>query len=700
MILSSSVGFNFTVNNIHRIDSLDTRQLIKKDIVNIRLSEQIGQSDVSISYVYMPIKDIQDNLSIISRADSIAENAVSESVSVLDISFTAKNYDDIVSPNFLVTHIFTEATQTDPSKPMYYVHSVPSSINGVAVSDFAILDKTYKEVNKRLFIKDSSNRLIYTNLQGNYDTSTGESNIYYVRYKLSDSTFNDVLLNVRPIYSGADFRDLDTSGNLKENVTKYILSYDSGGGGYSLVMPKSQQYSIKYTSKNAIEIVHPKANILDRVWFIRIRNGDFTKSFGSLYRYNIPEFSDQLFNPYDPYKFALNSQADIISDGIIKLKDKNIRIAIGESLHIDIVVKDKNDNILYAMSTLSSKDGLSFSDSEGTYDVQWSNSLIHSYDEIGGFVKLNIPLNFSYKVYASYYYEEEYYDVTDINLNPVSDIAIGESKYVFYIVPGGPTNQSRTKSVYYLKVDDNGLITYCSQKGNDGNIDLATTVEGVVYYDKGADTFINRYTTYGSDTQATHYFLLGEVSITDPYKFDTLSSIDSRIRGGGTTSNYNIEENIDSHPEVKWYEDIGTWDGIPHPGNSVLLLKLPYSILSDYGGSFTHEEIQEVAYRHVAFGTYISIRYYGFVTEVLSFIPGDTIIDLTWSDLGIGFTYDVYYSTIKNSGYVKHNVLPISTTTYSIDSLVNGVKYNVYVVATKDTIEYPKSEIWSGIPFA
>ena len=699
-LLNSTLNSRFDVSRILKEHATDTRQLISKDIVNIRLSETLGEGDIGIGYAYIPIKDIEDSLSIIDRSHSMRENVLTESISALDIRFTGPNYDNIVSSYFLITDQFTVATTTDPSVALYYAHDVPATMGIRSVVDCEIVDKNYEPVNTRLYTKDLANGAIYTNLTNSYDETLCTLNVYYARYMLDNSSNVDVMLNVSPVYNEADFSDIDQFGNLKTDVKRYILNYNSDAGGYALVTPKTIEYSIKYEARASISILSPKANILDRIWFLRINNGSFIRQYGAdLYKYDIKEFGEQLFNPYQPYKFAIDQRCEILEDGIVKLPDDNIKVYVGESLHINVIIKDKEDNVLYASSTVPSRDGDPFIDSDGVHDINWDSSLIHSYDEKGGFVKLNAQLKFSYNVYMSYYYTEDKYEMSDLNINPISNINAGDYKYVFYIVPGGPSNTSREKSIYYLQVDDSGLIVYCSQRGGDGNVDLATTIEGILDYDKGASNFIESYTTAGADSQATHYLLVGEVSMVDLYRSGDLSVIDIRLRGGGLREDYDVDANIDVSPEIKWFEDIGFWDGQPHSGNTILIVRLPYSILKDYGGIFEKNEVEAIVNKHMALGTYAAIRYYGNVAQISSFIPGDTVINMIWDNVGSGFTYDVYVGFGLDGDFSKHNVSPISGTTYTVDLLVNNRVHYVYIVASKDGTSYHKSEIWSAIPF-
>ena len=102
----------FDVSGIERIDDIDTRQLIRKDTSDIRVSNNVDGSDIPISYVYIPIKDIADNISIIDKSYLMSENSLSRSISTLNIIFSGPVYDDIVSTRFLVSDVFSDATPT------------------------------------------------------------------------------------------------------------------------------------------------------------------------------------------------------------------------------------------------------------------------------------------------------------------------------------------------------------------------------------------------------------------------------------------------------------------------------------------------------------------------------------------------------------------------------------------------------------
>ena len=859
----SNLNCKFAITNVPREAEVDTRQLIKKDIPHVRFSDSVGDDHVNIAYVFVPEIDLADNISIIDRSKLLPENFISESITGIDIAFTSATYSDVFTPSFLVTNKVSVATSTALSIPLYYTHNVPDSIEGKQIVNFEILDSNFVPVQSHLYLNDIVEGHIYTNLTNSYDDITGDLNIYYVKYYFDDNLTQDVVLNAKQLYTEATVEDLSDAGELIPGTTHYVFSYNSGSGEYDLTLPVSDDYYIRYTSVSHINTVEPNASMTDRIWFLRVQNGRFIKKFvgDGTYEYDVVEFQDQLFNPYEPYKFAQLKSSEILPNNIVKLPDGNLTVYVGASLHVDVIISDHDGNPLYAATTVDSKHGLQYIDSTGAHEgVFWDTTLINSYDERNGFVKLNADLSLSYKANVSYHYVDNFYELTTLNINPISDTSITNYRLVLYVVPTGPLNDRKNKSIYYLKVDTDGTIIDCSQRGdNDHNLDLVTgailsvdttinftpdfyvfgdytsatrtdltatvledtaanytvdslvglilnpdTSQGVykykiisntattitvassrnmlvdladvgavgttygiaptgnisfidgtndkvylnkVYgtftngmtieqervthdvaetpvtatistasnlniidnklpYDKdGVDNFVDRYAMLGDDTEGTHYFVIGEIAVTDPYKDENMSTIDTRLRGGGIKQRYETDEIIVKQEEASWYDDIGSWDGQPYSGGSAIVVKIPYTILSAYGGIFTEEDVRDIVGKHVGYGTYPIIRFYGYVPEVSSITPSSGQIVLEWNHLGDNFNYDVYISVKENSGYAKHNSTLItgsgSEASYTVGSLSNGQPYFLYVVAT-DTItgiEYPKSGRWSATPY-
>lgn len=860
---TSSLNCKFAVTNVPREAEVDTRQLIKKDIPHVRFSDSVGDDHVNIAYVSISEIDLANNMSIIDKSKLLPENFISDSITDIDIAFTGSTYNNVFTPSFLVTNQVSIATSTAPSIPLYYNHKAPNAIGGKQIVDFEVLDNNFEPVQSHLYLKDIQEGNIYTNLTNSHDSITGDLNLYYVRYFFDDNLTQDVVLNANKLYTQADPEDLSDLGTLIPGTNHYLFSFNSISGEYDLTLPASDDYYIRYTSVSHVSVVEPNVKVTDRIWFLRIKNGRFIKDFvgDGTYEYDIVEFHDQLFNPYEPYKFAQFKSSTILPNNIVQLPDGNLTVYIGASLHVDIVISDSAGNPLYAATTVSSKHALQYVDFTGAHEgIFWDANLIHSYDERNGFVKLNAELSSSYKANSSYYYVENFYELTTLNVNPISDASITNYRIIIYVVPTGPLNDRKVKSVYYLKVDTNGIVIDCSQRGDDDhNLDLVTgaildvdvtdnfmpdsyvfgdytsasrtdltptvledsvanyivgslvglimnpdTSQGVYKYsiiantettitvassenmlsdlaavgavgttyglaptgdisfiddvnnklylnkvygtftngmiveqervtedisetpvtatisivnnlnilddnlsydNDSVDNFVDRYTILGDDTEGTHYFVVGEVVVTDPYKDENMSNIDTRLLGGGIKERYEIGDLTKQQEEISWYEDFGSWDGLPYSGGSAILVKIPYSSLLDYGGVFNEEEIVAIVNKHVGYGTYPIIRFYGNVVEITEITPSSAQIDLIWNHLGDDFHYDVYTSIQKNNGYTKHNATPIvgsgSEVPYIIDLLSNGQPYFLHVVAT-DTItniEYPKSSTWSAIPY-
>lgn len=83
--------------------------------------------------------------------------------------------------------------------------------------------------------------------------------------------------------------------------------------------------------------------------------------------------------------------------------------------------------------------------------------------------------------------------------------------------------------------------------------------------------------------------------------------IDARSRGGGLIEPLNGV----SRDELGGYWDIGYWDGKAHLENGIIVVELPATILKEYGGKFTHDEVLEHLNRHLAFGHLVIVRYLG-----------------------------------------------------------------------------------------
>jgi len=85
--------------------------------------------------------------------------------------------------------------------------------------------------------------------------------------------------------------------------------------------------------------------------------------------------------------------------------------------------------------------------------------------------------------------------------------------------------------------------------------------------------------------------------------------VDTRVQGGGIKEDL-VETFKGSYPQVRWFHDIGHYDGTPFPGASAVLVDLPASLLEANGGVLTKAQIDSIVKHHLSFGVYPVIRFY------------------------------------------------------------------------------------------
>ena len=681
---------------------VDTCQAVKKPLYYPRFSTYIPSDIVSLAYTSINPLDIDKNLSVIDRSRSMIENSP-DIISKEDI-FTGNSFSSFYK-NLLITDVYTDAIQSKPVVPLFYVHLLDAGINHDSIN---ILDSSFNRINtydyKILDIEDPIatviNVGIYNDLHNSYNEQTGEVQVYYVQYVDLDGLIQTVLLNNQQVYREATFDDLNWLNlHLKSWVNAYIISHKNNI--YEFTLPSSQTYSIRYTENTNINILYPIVSQTTDPWFLRITNGAFSHTFNNIvYNYQISEFHDQIFNPMEPYKFVANEPGLKIADSLIKIQHTPIALP---TYPIDIIITNAGTT-LYALTTNLNKIGMAHAKEGVLTGITWSQTEILSWDIQTGLIHLDVMLKDYYTIEVTYYYQEQAYEFSLLNLNPITNSDVLEYFYVLYLVPSCSVigSSSQTVSLHYLKVNRGGVIEYCSQDGSNGEPNIKTAVETISYGRPGVkdeNTFINNYTIEGVTTGAytngyntNKYLVLADISLVQTQSIEDLSIIDTRQRGGGIKEQNDFEAKK-TNPEVMWYTDIGFGGGIPYPGKAVIITKLPCTLLKDYGGDFTDSEIREIVNKHLPFGHYPLIRYYGVVPDIsLDSVDSDSIT-ISWPSEGSGYKYDVYYATTGE--FTKDNTTLIddnnSGNTYIIDSLTAGTIYRIKVKAKGSNI--------AGLPY-
>jgi hypothetical protein len=741
---TNHIGHLVRVTGISGTWDIDTRQNVKKRFELFRFNQSIPDGDVNITYAAAEPVYADNNLFLSDKSTSINEN--SPNFLIEEQVFYGFTYNTFFK-NFLLTDVFTSATTTRPAEPLYFRHTLAAAIdeNSVKVLDknFNPIDGYLYTIEKPLDYNDDDDLpmdgsdidhpimyqgvYIYNNLENVYDAQTGEYTVYYVSYAENSGNVINELLDNTPVFHEAEFDDISqVTSLLKIWVKAYQI--EEIDGVFTVTVPTNNLYAFKSLDTARIFVQEPLDKESELPWFLRISNGAFKYIKGTeTYIYNLPEFMSQNFIPVFPYKFVIAEETQRISEHLVALRRGNIKLDAVNNYYIDIEIFDQQDDLLYALTTDLSKIDTNYIDNMGEMTaILWTSDLIDSIDRRKGFLYLSPVLKDTYKIFTTYYFEEKDYEFTQVNFNPTQNNNILNERIVLYLVPENFTNNNNighATALHYLRVSPEGLITYTSQDSTSQNEDLKTgttyMIEGAdrksttpggishifwvkspeiymgMYYDAIPDslpnmvspeTFVDTFTVNAADGKPgldKRYLVLAELFVNEHTAPEVTTLLDTRVLGGGIKKN-RIPEALIRNPEVQWYNDIGNFDGRPYPGTSVVIIKIPYTILNEYGGLLSRKQVKQIAKRHLALGSEPIIRYYGVIPNFTSIIAADEAVVVTWDSEGSDYEYNIYYSTEKQGPYIKHSASPItdnpSGNTLVIDGLTN--KIAVYVTGT------------------
>jgi hypothetical protein len=467
-----------------------TRQNVKKRIADILYLESPPADAVKLAYVASK-EPIPDNILYLGdNSDAIHANARSSAVEELTGTRTPV---DVSNKNFLITQVFSETT--NGTIPLYYKHVLSETTDPSSVR---VLDKNLAEVTQDKYLvemryeynEDTGVALssyeechVYNSLESSFNQKTGEYEAYFIQYTDASGT-TTTLLNNEPAYTEATTEDIwALTLGPKPWKRVYLLSES-----LSLRLGSDGKFSILYLDDSRVRVDEPAAIDNSLPWFVRVTNGSFTGARSGVdselvsvsTKYHIPEFSNQAFSPIEPYKRAVRVPVTKVADNLLKLPHKDI-VTDNTSLPIDVVME--NDGVVqYAITSDPTKAGSQYTDISGSpvvndlgATVTWSYSDFVGIDGRIGFVASNIKIKDSWDSYAWYTYEENYYELTGLNMNPLFDPdAILQTRAV-YLVPESIANDNlgvQEASIQWVKVSTSGVIESCSQDGTGNNINI------------------------------------------------------------------------------------------------------------------------------------------------------------------------------------------------------------------------------------
>jgi hypothetical protein len=782
----------WNVSNVSVTRNFSTRRNIKKPVLFPRYQGNIGNFEAMLAYVGSKEIDPASSLNIIKVEDSIPENSRSafsgETVWTGNIGYSSARY-------FLLTDVSGDYVSPD-TEPFYWKHVLPSE--DIDPNSIAILDMDLNEVDSesyyalRIEARDATDIIIsgsyescsvFSNYSNSYNQDTGEIIIYFVRYSVSGSTHYQIL-NQESAFTEAGLDDISlVTGQLKSWRKVYNIA--SGPSYFTVTTPTvSNTYYLKPLENSRIIVRDPIDRSDQSPWFVTISNGSFsTIRNNNNFTYSIPEFANQIFSPLYPYKVEVEEEAEYLRSDIIKVNRSSLKV--DSSLFImDILVKDSSGNVLYALTTDTSKAGNFYTEggdrvlrtveTDNAW-VTWESNEIVGWDTENGFIHLQREYSDTRFFYVTYYYTETGYELTTLNVNPVFDENYDTGQfYVIYTVPVGGSNNnlSQTVSLQYLVVDRSGRITQASQNGSGGNLDVSTNInigEQYMYYSEYASStssivnwpgqtyvditdtsefpssgilkwenptgttnyqaydriignriyfetftlvtatpigqtfelhsFITPYTT-ASTTNLYQWLVLAEIHTQSTSRVDELSIIDLRMPGGVIKDKHRTDAvNLDPHSVWAFPETI-TSMGQPIPGDSCAVVKVPYTLLKEYGGSFTVKQVEAIiAERHLAVGVLPVVIFHGAIPEITSITATTSSITVTWESEGTDYRYYIYYSSLPDGPWTRANSVPFEDqlygNTYTITGLTSRLVYYIAISSIDtDDVEGPKSVAW------
>lgn len=743
----SDVKHQVTVDSVPITIDTPTRVNIKKRRERVVYRTLSNRDNINISYLIGQDTVPSNNLFVSDRSTSITQNRI-PSVENLQIKTTGSL--TLGVDKFLVTSKFTVETPTRPETPLFFAHTLsqfnPTVLNfeNKTLLSLEFADHNLKPIKVSDYVLDSSTGEVFNNLENSFNNSTTDFEITFVKYTVrtivgstQTITIHHELLSNAPIFSLADFDDIDSFGNIKSTSPyKYLVDEEVGGEQFIVTLQSIQKYAYKETPESRIKILSPTALDNTVPWNVRVTNGQFITSLESSpgvfsnYKYRIPEFTAQIFQPFPPYKFQPEEKAEFITTTIVKVA-KNIVVNTGLGLFMDVRVKNSAGTTKFVYSNDPSKTGTLYLG--GT--LYYTDGVL-SVDAKSGFIELTDEVRDDDDIIVTYFTEETEYELTAIDFNPINNLNILTQRVAIYIAPETYSSGDLDRGLFYLVINSLGEIVYSNQVAeNPESINPSTqkmfsedffadgTPRHQFFYDKTSTasglqsrigeasevyapdfSFIDKYsvesilfnssvTVSGHPSNFTEnpkFLILGDIYVGENQSPESLSKFDVRVQGGGLKED-NKRAALEQQPEAAWYWDLN--QNRPYPSVGAFLAEIPQSVHEDFGGTFTRDQIVDVVHRHMKIGGYAIVNTYGIDPVILEENSATTsgTIYFEWPSYGSDVSYDVYLSTAIDTGFVAQNSSSISDIAAGNSILLSGLssstKYYTQLGATKDDVE-------------
>ena len=750
---AGKIRLKFLTKNLVVKKKFDCRTIIRQDIEKLRFSTSYEQGSTGISYLSAPELNPEDNILIVDNSFEIENNSLEEGLEFIKLEDTFST----TRSNFIVTDVFIG------DDPQFFWHSMPISHDFTHLQllneDLTIVDPgswVYFDETERL---GTPRRGIYTNLQCSLDKKERKYEVFYVRYRRSDTKeIVTHLLDASPFYSESSFTS-------SRNERRFVKTQSVGRTDVQMVFdsinysptPQAgrQRYMIRVNPDSVISIEKPAAFSPSERWYLRITPGDI--SVGER-RYWVPEFYRQLFNPIYPFKKAQSKRATKIKGDLLYTDLFPIANLGVKGFYIEILVKDSFGGIVQAITDDPGAQTY-ITEAGALTDIVYEKGMIESIGAQTGIIKLTKPL-LAGDVFLNYKYVEKFFTYNQLIVNPSINPDIMGKKILLYCKPN-----ARDKSIEHLIVLEDGLIESSSKDdlfvtvnsvvesgGRDYFVDSTLSPYGDCYsgfeleilsgsnsgekvkiasYDAvtnrvglsspldnvlAAETIyrINKYFhSYSSRSIAlgiTYSYtgwedyavsesehVLGDTYVIQKIVEDDISTYDVRIRGGGVKESRAFDASTLQN-ESQWYWDTGRWDGNAYPGMGALLIELPRDVLKEMGGAFDRDQIEGIVTKHMGSGSYPLIKYYDKSTEITDITTGSEYVDVEWRSVS-ATKYNIYLGNSSDNLTLLRSE-PGTRYKTRIEGLENNKTYYIQLESVVGGIERLRSRTIAFVPYS
>ena len=465
----SAVNFQFTISETPEVSLSDVRVKVQNAITRIRYNETAPFQSVGLAFASLPNLSSRENISIHTLEYYPTANrpgVITEEYYQVDSFFTEIG-------KFNITDIFIKKG-TGLDVPLYWEHQIPITTDLFiqSGSDIVVLDRDFNPVDPEDYLvwEGSTYWSVFHNFKHEYDGLTGDYTGYYVSYPLWDSVGitqreHIDLLRPTPRFRAAVEDDYDETFSLPDDVPLYevqtsgdrflvTIYYDIvANSPMNDIYSSPTPYVYAYRPQQIHEIgpLYPASLSQEDPWFPLLTNGHF---YASGNEYLIPEYGQQPFIPYEPYKREIYEEAIILERTLIKTQKRNLHVDATGGFHLELLIFDRDENIKYAASTDTLQEY--YVDAVGEYtSIPYDHEGFDSINNEDGLIQISYSLvELDDIIQANYYYIEEDFEYTQVNMNPIYVPDIAGRSVVLYMAPYA----AQTLTMYHLILDEEDKV--------------------------------------------------------------------------------------------------------------------------------------------------------------------------------------------------------------------------------------------------